>query len=112
MANIQKTYAQIVGAVLALIGVAGFFIGEGLLLGFGVNILHSIIHLVSGILLIAFAGRMANITFGWVYAAVFVLGLVAPGLMASLINLNAADNYLHFALTALSLGVGYGVKEE
>ncbi|HYD03128.1 MAG TPA: DUF4383 domain-containing protein [Alphaproteobacteria bacterium] len=111
MANIQKTYAQIVGAVLALIGIAGFFVGEGLLMGFGVNILHSIIHLLSGILLIAFAGRVANLTFGWVYAAVFVLGLVAPGLMASLIHLNPADNYLHLALAVISLGVGYGAKE-
>jgi hypothetical protein len=45
----QQLLAQVVGAVLTLVGVAGFLTG-GMLFIFGVNALHNVVHLLSGVL--------------------------------------------------------------
>ncbi len=111
----QQLLAQVVGAVLTLAGVAGFLTG-GTLLIFGVNALHSVVHLLSGVLGLA-AGfsaggqwaRYYNQGFGVVYLIVTVLGFVAPVPMASLLAINPADNFLHLALGLVLAGVGFDV---
>jgi hypothetical protein len=41
----------------------------------------------------------------------FALGLVFFGVLAALINLNAADGFLHLLLGLVLVGVGYGFAD-
>lgn len=117
--NPQQLLAQVVGAVLTLVGVAGFLTG-GMLLIFGINALHNVVHLLSGVLGLAagfYAGgqwsRYYNQGFGVVYLLVTALGFVAPAaLTASLLAINPADNFLHLALGIVLAGVGFGVPSK
>ncbi len=116
MADIQKTLTQIVGVVLTVVGIIGFFV-QDLLLAFGVNLLHNVVHLLTGVIGL-WAGFGAdgknavgyNKWLGAVYIVVAVLGFIAPGLMLSLLNVNMADNILHLVLGVVLAGVGFGVK--
>ena len=112
----QQILAKVVGAVLTLVGLAGFFT-EGTLLVFGVNGLHNLIHLVSGVLglLAGFyeAGKSAgyyNRVLGVVYIVVALLGFIVPDAMAYLLAVNMPDNILHLVLGIVLAGVGYGAK--
>lgn len=111
---------QIVGAVVLLAGLAGLLIPGNNTLGFPTNLLHDIIHILTGLLWI-YAGtqggstlRSIALVFGVVYALVTLLGFVAPGLTGGLLadDPNAtlgsmmSDNLLHILLTALALYVG------
>lgn len=114
----QQLLAQVVGAVLTLVGVAGFLTG-GMLLIFGINALHNGVHLLSGVLGLAagfYAGgqwaRSYNQGFGVVYLLVTALGFAAPALTASLLAINPADNFLHLALGIALAGVGFGVPSK
>ena len=116
MADTQKMVAQIVGIVLTVVGVAGFFVTDSLL-GFGVNGAHNVIHLLSGLLGVGAgfyaAGQWArdyNKWLGVVYLAVAVLGFFWAG-FAGWLNINAADNILHLVLGVVLAGVGFGVNE-
>ena len=112
----QKVIAQIVGVVLTLVGVIGFFTG-GMLWVFGLNMLHNVIHLVAGVvgLVCGFyaAGKWAsgyNKVFGVVYLLVGILGFAAAGFMSSLLATNMADNVLHLVLGIVLAGVGFGTN--
>ena len=112
----QQLLARAVGAVLTLVGVAGFFTG-GMLLVFGINPLHNVVHLVTGVLGLT-AGfsaggqraRQYNQVLGVVYLLVTALGLAAPALTARLLAINPADNFLHLALGIVLTVVGFGVS--
>jgi len=113
----QKLLAQTVGVVLTLVGVAGFFVTDTLLI-FGINPLHNVVHLASGVLgLVAgfyAAGKFSvdfNKWFGVVYLLVALLGFVGVGFVVNLLNINMADNWLHLALGLGLAGVGFGVGE-
>lgn len=107
IAEVQKTYAMILGVIIALVGVLGFF--NNMVLGyFGVNTLQSVVHLLGGILLIWAAGRTANLWLGWLGVILAVLGFVAGDFMMSLLSINMATTYLHLAIGVVSLGVAYG----
>lgn len=114
-----KTLAWAFGVVLTLVGVLGFVPGitsGGMLLGiFEVDMLHSIIHVVTGLAALAaamgyFAPKLYFQVFGVVYALVAVLGFVTGG--AILFATNMADNVLHLAIAAVALYAGFMVKEE
>lgn len=120
MADVQKTYAMAIGAVLALVGLLGFVpgIGQPLLLGFfGVNMAQNLLHLAGGALMLWFghsgSAKTANMTLGIISAIVAVLGFVpgAKELLASIFNINPAITFLHTGIAIVSLGVAYGVKE-
>ena len=120
IANVQKTYAMVIGAVLVLVGLLGFVpgIGQPLLLGiFGVNTAQNLLHLVGGALMFWFGwkgdGKTPNMTLGVISAVVAVLGFVpvAKDLLAAVFNINMAITYLHAAIAVVTLGVAYGVKE-
>lgn len=115
MKGTQKLLAQIVGVVLTLVGVAGFFMGDSLL-GFGINTLHNVVHLVTGLLGL-WVGFFSseddyavnyNKWLGLVYVLVGVVGFFG---VLSFLNVNAADNYLHLVLGVVLAGVGFFVKE-
>lgn len=121
--NINKIASIVFGAVFALVGVLGFvgaLAPEGKLLGiFAVSLMHNLVHLLTGVALLAGAfidnGRMARsalLVFGSVYGLVTVLGIVANGLVNDLgIAVNTADNILHVALTLALLAVPLMNKE-
>lgn len=101
--------------VFLLVGVLGFFMTtDGLLLGiFEVDTTHNIIHIASGLvaLVCAMMGYAAArgylILFGIVYGLVTLLGFLNGGDIVGLITTNAADNYLHLAITIVTLVVGF-----
>jgi hypothetical protein len=117
-----QLFAYVVGAVLVLVGIIGFIAdsafdtGSGIdgdkLLGiFEVNGIHNLVHIASGLLLLALAPKRASarygvLAFGAVYAIVTIIGLADGEDVLGLIPVNPADNVLHIALTAGALLVG------
>lgn len=108
-----KPLTGILGLVLLLAGIAGFFT-QGMLFIFEVDTMHNIVHVVSGAIgLFAFnssqsASRNFLIIFGLIYGLVTVLGFAMGGDIFGLLHVNGADNYLHLAIAASSLVVGFG----
>ena len=114
-------YCLLAGLALLLAGVFGFIsdssfdTGDGvqgdLFLGFEVNAIHNLIHVVSGLVLLAAAPKRASaravaLAFGLVYGLVAVIGLIDGEDVLGLIPINAADNLLHIALAALGIITG------
>jgi uncharacterized membrane protein YuzA (DUF378 family) len=113
--------ALIIGAVYTLVGIAGFFVtgfdgfaapeGE-LLLGFEVNPLHNIVHLIIGLAGLALSNRLDRARlYGWLLAAgyglTFLYGLFVansdePG---NFLALNTADNWLHLVSALAGLAI-------
>lgn len=109
--------ALVIGIVYLLVGIVGFFVTgfsgfvehdhSQTLLGFAINPLHNLVHVVIGLLGIALWGTSGGArTFGWLlligYGATFVYGLFAVGNPdINFLNINAADNWLH-GLSALA----------
>ena len=112
IADVQKTYAMVVGAVLVLLGLVGF-VNAPILGIFGVNLAQNLLHLVGGGVIIWQAGKKTNMWTGIIALVVGVLWFVpgVSGLLASIFAINAAISYLHIAVGVVSLGVAYGVKE-
>lgn len=117
----QKWFALLFGTVLVAVGVLGFvprFVTDGALFGvFGVNPLHNVVHIATGLLglvLGRYAGgaSLFNKVGGVLYLVLFLAGAVAVALGSSLyLNLNWADNLLHLALALLVGAVGFMVGE-
>jgi uncharacterized membrane protein YuzA (DUF378 family) len=117
--TINQTLSLVFGVVYALVGIAGFFVAENFagqegdsLLGFQVNHLHNIVHLLIGVALIAAsknlsAARGANLAIGVTYVALGVLGPFIEDTDINVVALNGADHVLHLAsgavLTAVAL---------
>jgi Domain of unknown function (DUF4383) len=106
------------GVVYLLIGIVGFFITgfdnfadngqHEMLLGFMINPLHNIVHIVIGVAGLLLARTLAGArTYGWLlfagYALAFVYGLFAVGKSWDVLNLNGADNVLHVATAVVGL---------
>ncbi|MCE2982489.1 MAG: DUF4383 domain-containing protein [Parachlamydia sp.] len=118
-----KTISIVFGAVMVLIGLLGFIpqaTSNGLLLGiFHVNIVHNLIHLGTGIAALLCgitsipASRMFFQIFGIVYGLVALLGyyyLERP--IFGFIAHNFADAILHTVISAASLYLGFGYRED
>lgn len=115
--GVSQWLALIIGAVYLLVGAAGFLVTgfsgfaehdhSQTLLGFAINPLHNIVHLLIGILGVSLSSTLGRArTFGWLlvagYGAAFVYGLFAVGNPdINFLNINAADNGLH-ALSVLA----------
>ena len=108
----RQTLALIVGATYTLVGVAGFFVtgfdnfagnGEGeTLLGFELNPLHNVVHLLIGVMgLMAWKRRDLTRAYGLAllvgYGAAFVYGLFAAEKSWDFLAINGPDNGLHLA---------------
>jgi ABC-type transport system involved in multi-copper enzyme maturation permease subunit len=102
--------ALAIGAVYTLVGIAGFFVTgfdnfasetNQTLLGFEINPLHNIVHLVIGLAGLALWRRLDTArTYGWLLAAgyglAFLYGLFAAGNSdINFLSINGADNVLH-----------------
>ena len=115
-------YCLLAGAALLLAGLLGFLVNadfgvgnvpsgtvEGdLLLGFEVNGWHNVVHLASGLVLLAAANtrptaKAVALTFGLVYGLVAIIGIIDGRDVIGLIPVNGADHALHVALAALGI---------
>jgi hypothetical protein len=103
----NELFGKVIGAVLLLVGLAGFFV-EGTLLGFGVNTLHNVVHLLTGALFLwgglGGPAKDLNKWLGVVYVLVAALGFA--GLLGFL-NVNGADNWLHLVVGLLGAYLGF-----
>ena len=116
IADVQKTYAMVLGVVLVLLGLVGF-VNNPVLGLFGVNTLQNVVHLLGGAAVLWFgykgAGKATNM---WLGIAGLVLGILwfipgVGGLLTQFFGIDANISYLHLAVGVVSLGVAYGVKE-
>jgi uncharacterized protein DUF4383 len=113
-------FCIVVGATLVLVGLLGFLAeakfdtsvggdggaldGENFLI-FEVNGWHNVVHIASGLFLLALSGRHATartaaLAFGAIYGVVTIIGLVDGKDVLGLFPVNPADNVLHILLTA------------
>ena len=117
--SVNQIVAAVFGAIYTLVGIAGFFVSETFaaaedneLVGFQVNHLHNIVHLLIGLALLAAAtrhatARSANLAIGATYLLLGVLGpLITGNEDINIIALNTADNWLHIVSGVLLLAVG------
>ena len=113
--------ALAIGVVYLLIGLLGFLVTgfDGFvehdhsrtLLGFAINPLHNIVHILIGVLGLSMWKRSDTArTFGWilavVYGATFLFGLVfVNNETVNILNINGADNILHLFSTLAGLAI-------
>jgi len=131
----NRIVALVIGIVMVVIGIVGFFIpaenstGVQALFGiFDVDVVHNLVHLVTGILGIvaAFTGwsRTFNRAFGVIYIVLGLLGLIPAlyfpsgaygtdsGLFLGIMHINAGDHILHLVVGIVAAAVGFGVHDD
>ena len=116
MANVQKTFALILGIVLLIVGIWGFF-QSSILSIFGVNALQSVLHVIAGLFGI-YAGTKGsgsgyNSSIGWIGIILGILGFI-PGvdtILADLLNINTGITVLHLVIGIVSLIVYRTAKD-
>jgi len=109
-----------IGAIYTLIGILGFLVTgvddfaaetDKTLLGFEINPLHNIVHLVIGLAGLAMWRRLDTArTYGWLlaagYGAAFVYGLFAADNSGiNFLSINGADNGLHLVSALAGLAI-------
>lgn len=123
--TLAQKFATTFGGVYILVGLIGFlpFLGgtynqdpDQLLGIFGVTAVHNIVHLLIGVAFVGAAksdamARQASIGIGAVYVLVGIIGLLNLAFVNDLLNINAADNALHFVSGLAALGVGFAGRK-
>ena len=124
--SMNRTVAYVFGAVYLLVAILGFIVvGSGpfadtegdSLLGFEVNHLHNIVHLLIGLALLGASkrhdtARSANLAIGATYLLLGVLGPVINGSAVDIIALNGADNVLHLLSGLLLVAVAVAADKK
>jgi uncharacterized membrane protein len=123
-ASPARLYCTLVGAVLVIAGILGFFweasfgTGDSLesddIVGIlAVNGWHNLVHLLIGVLLLAAAGsaaRSAALGVGLLYIVLAIWGFLEVeggfGTLIDLVPVNNEDNWLHLILGLTGLGAG------
>ena len=111
-------YALLIGAVLLLVGILGF-VSDGTFdtgssidgdsfLGFEVNGWHNLVHILSGLVLLASFRRRdlaknVVLAFGLVYGLVTIIGMIDGDTVLGIIPVNGADNVLHLILSVAAI---------
>ena len=111
-------YCLLGGLALLLAGILGFIadatfdtggdINGDKLIAFEVNGWHNLVHIASGLLLLAASAKRASaktvaLLFGIVYGAVALIGLIDGDTVLGLLPVNPADNILHILLSAAGI---------
>ncbi|GHO96324.1 hypothetical protein KSF_063720 [Reticulibacter mediterranei] len=120
----NRVIALIIGVVFTIIGIVGLFVTSsmrvGSLMGFDVDIVHNLIHLITGLMALAsvFLGwfRRFNQVFGIIYLLLGLSGLIYPGLyfnhlLMGITHVNAADHVLHLVVGVVAAGVGFFARD-
>src|SRR5215211_9456001 len=120
-----KLYATVVGAILTIAGIIGFFYSSsfgspgdvdkvfGIL---SVNGWHNIVHLATGLLGLAAAGYAARqyaLGLGLVYLLVATWGFIVGSgdSILGIVPVNTEDNVLHLVLGVVGLAAGAATPE-
>ena len=121
-----RLYCTLIGAVLVLVGILGFFYEASFATGDGiraddalgllaVNGWHNLVHIALGLVLLACAGsaaRTAALAVGLLYLVLAIWGLLEDdNVILSLVPINDEDNVLHLVLGLLGLGAGAASPE-
>ena len=119
-----QLYCTLVGAVLVIAAIIGFFYSAGFDTGtagvvsdtdevfgiLGVNGWHNLVHLAIGLLLLACAGsaaRSAALGVGLLYLVLSIWGFVeTDDVLIGLVPVNTEDNFLHLILGLTGLAAG------
>ena len=125
--GVNQTVALVFGAIYLLVGVLGFFVTTDVgfastqgdsLLGFEVNPLHNIVHLLVGAVLVLgsrtlVGARSANLAVGVVYLLVGLIGLFIASDDNPLNNLalHGLDIVLHLGTAIILLAVALGADK-
>ena len=119
-ASPARLYATVVGAVLTIAGIIGFFYSSSFgspgnvdaIFGlFDVNGWHNVLHLATGLLGLAAAGYAARtyaLAFGLLYVVVALWGFIigSGDSILGIIPVNTADNVFHLVIGVLGLAAG------
>ena len=118
----NRVVALVIGIVFLVIGILGLLIDTtgGYLLGFQVDLVHNLVHLITGVLGLwaAFGGwsRRFNQVFGIIYLLVGIAGLFPVfyfgGKLLGLMAVNGADNVLHLVVGLVAALVGFFVHDD
>ena len=126
-----RLYASVVGAVLVIAGIIGFFYNAHFGSGsdvfgndtsvkvfgvFAVNGWHNVVHLVTGavgLLAAGYAARAYALGVGAVYIVIAVWGFIigSGDSILSIVPVNTADNVFHLLLGVLGIGAGLATEE-
>ena len=126
-----RLYASVVGAVLVIAGIIGFFYNAHFGSGsdvfgndtsvkvfgvFAVNGWHNVVHLVTGavgLLAAGYAARAYALGVGAVYIVIAVWGFIigSGDSILSIVPVNTADNAFHLLLGVLGIGAGLATEE-
>ena len=121
--SVNSTVAAVFGAVYTLVGLAGFFVSEtfaatddNTLLGFEVNHLHNIVHLLIGLALLGASrrtetARRLNLLIGGTYVLLGLVGWFIDDTAANIVALNEPDHLLHLVSGALLVAVALGADK-
>ena len=119
--TVNRAVALIIGIVFLIIGIVGLITDttSGSLLGFQVDLVHNLVHLVTGIVALAAAfcgwSRRFNQVFGIIYLLVGIAGLFPAlyfgGKLLGIMAVNGADNVLHLLVGLIAAAVGFFVYE-
>jgi len=116
----SQLLALAIGVVYTLVGLAGFLVTgfenfaaetDKTLVGFEINPLHNLVHLVIGLAGLALWRRLDTArTYGWLlavgYGLAFLYGLFAAGNSdINFLSLNGADNGLHLVSALAGLAI-------
>jgi hypothetical protein len=119
--TVNRIVALVIGVVFLIIAILGLLLDTtgGYLLGFQVDLMHNIVHLLTGILGLwaAFGGwsRIFNRVFGIIYLLVGIAGLIPAlyigGKLLGMMAVNGADNVLHLVVGIVAALVGFFVRD-
>ena len=117
-----QLYSLIFGVTLLLAGVLGFIadasfgnlgsdVNGDKLVVFEVNGWNNLVHIASGVVGLAMAGkpssaRLFALGFGAVYLLVTLIGLIDGNSVLGLLPVNSADNLLHAAIALAGIAAG------
>ena len=121
-----RLYATVVGTVLTIAGIVGFFYSVSFgspgevdkVLGiFDVNGWHNVVHLVTGLLglvAVGYAAREYALGLGLVYLVVAIWGFVIGSgeSILGVVPVNSDDNVLHLILGVAGLAAGLATPSQ
>jgi hypothetical protein len=119
-----KKIGMLLGVILLIVGVLGFIPGGLGIVGpdgvFATNMLHDLVHLVTGLIFIIVAAKSAGSVgtafkvFGVIYVLVALLGFFMAGDDGMLLGLhtNGADHWLHLVLGIVFFALGFSMSKK